>query len=167
MIKINLNKMIKINYWKLAASIAICQMAGILGSFFTVSSVSTWYVGLNKPLFNPPSWVFSPVWITLFVLMGISLYIVWEKGVKSRQSKIAVTAFGVQLGLNALWSVLFFGLRSPFAAFIEIIFLWAAILTTIIYFYKINKTSAYLLVPYILWVTFAAVLNFSIFYLNV
>lgn len=158
--------MLKIDYWKLAASIVICQLAGVIGSFFTSSSVSIWYAELNKPGFNPPNWVFSPVWITLFLLMGIALYIVWNKGIKSKQSKTAVTIFGVQLGLNILWSVLFFGLRSPLSAFIEIIILWAAILFTIIYFYRVSKPAGYLLIPYILWVSFAAVLNFFIYYLN-
>lgn len=158
--------MLKINYWKLAASIVICQLAGIVGSFFTVSSVNTWYLELAKPSFNPPSWVFSPVWITLFVLMGISLYIVWDKGIKSKQSKIAITIFGVQLALNTLWSILFFGLRLPLYAFMEIMLLWIAILLTITYFYRISKPAAYLLMPYILWVSFAAILNFFLFYLN-
>jgi benzodiazapine receptor len=158
--------MFKISYWKLAVSILICQLAGIIGSFFTVSSVGTWYVGLAKPSFNPPNWVFFPVWTTLFVLMGISLYIVWDNGIKSKQSKTAITIFGVQLALNTLWSILFFGFKSPLFAFIEIIFLWTAILLTILYFYRISKPAAYLLIPYILWVSFAAVLNFSIFYLN-
>jgi tryptophan-rich sensory protein len=159
--------MIKINYWKLAASIVICQLAGIIGSFFTVSSVNTWYIGLTKPSFNPPNWVFSPVWITLFLLMGISLYIVWDKGIKTKQSKTAVSIFGVQLVLNTLWSILFFGLKSPLYAFIEIIFLWAAILLSIIFFYRISRTAAYLLIPYLLWVSFAAFLNYFIVYLNI
>lgn len=154
------------NWLKLIISIAVCQLAGIIGSFFTSSSVSTWYAELNKPSFNPPSWVFSPVWITLFLLMGIALYIVWDKGIKSRNSKIAVTLFGSQLGLNTLWSILFFGLRFPLASFIEILFLWIAILLTIIYFYKLSKPAAYLMIPYILWVSFAAILNFSFVILN-
>ncbi|MBN1376985.1 tryptophan-rich sensory protein [Candidatus Woesearchaeota archaeon] len=157
----------KINYWKLAVSIVICQLAGIIGSFFTVSSVNTWYIGLTKPSFNPPNWVFSPVWITLFFLMGISLYIVWDKGIKTKQSKKAVSIFGVQLVLNTLWSILFFGLKSPLYAFIEIIFLWAAILLSIIFFYRISRTASYLLIPYILWVSFAAFLNYFIVYLNI
>ncbi len=159
--------MIKINYWKLAASILICQAVGIIGSFFTVSSVNTWYLGLTKPVFNPPNWIFSPVWITLFFLMGISLYIIWEKGIKTRQSKTALLIFSIQLALNALWSILFFGLKLPLYAFIEIIFLWAVILLSIIFFYRISKTAAYLLIPYILWVSFAAVLNYFIVYLNI
>jgi benzodiazapine receptor len=158
--------MAKINYFRLIVSIAICQMAGIIGSFFTVSSVSTWYQTLNKPFFNPPGWLFGPVWIILYLLMGISLYIVWNKGVKSKQSKIAVTLFGAQLVLNSLWSIIFFGLKSPLFAFIEIIVLWIAIVSTIIYFYRISKTASYLLLPYIIWVSFASVLNFFIYYLN-
>lgn len=155
--------MLKLNYFKLIASIIICQLAGIIGSVFTVSSVSTWYLTLNKPFFNPPSWVFGPVWTLLYLLMGISLYIVWNN--KNRTKK-ALNIFGIQLILNSLWSILFFGLQSPLFAFIEIIFLWFTILLSIIYFYRISKSAAYLLIPYIIWVSFAAILNFSIFSLN-
>ena len=108
----------------------------------------------------------SPIFL-LFVLMGISLYFIWEKGLENKNVRIAIFIFGVQLILNALWSVLFFGLKSPLLAFIEIIILWLAILLTIIYFNRISKTASYLLIPYILWVSFATVLNFSIFYLNI
>ena len=152
------------NILKLIFSVILCQLAGLIGSVFTTSSIPTWYSALNKPQFNPPNWVFSPIWIVLYFLMGISLYLVWSK--KSKYKKTAVTFFGVQLGLNALWSIIFFGLQSPFYAFIEIILLWFFILMTIIYFYRISKPAAYLLIPYILWVSFAAVLNFSIFTLN-
>jgi tryptophan-rich sensory protein len=152
--------------FKLVFSIIICQLAGIIGSFFTSSSVSTWYTTLKKPSFNPPNWVFGPVWITLFVLMGISLYLIWTKGIKTKKARIALILFGIQLLLNILWSIIFFGLKSPFYAFIEIIILWIAILLTIMRFYKISKTAAYLLIPYLLWVSFAAIVNFSIFYLN-
>ena len=151
---------------KLILSVIICQLAGIIGSFFTSPSIQTWYAILKKPFFNPPNWVFAPVWTTLFLLMGISLYLVWSRGIKTKKSKIAFTFFAVQLILNILWSVIFFGLKSPFYAFIEIIFLWAAILLTIFAFYRISKTAAYLLVPYIIWVSFAAMLNFSIFIIN-
>ncbi|MBT4824782.1 tryptophan-rich sensory protein [Candidatus Woesearchaeota archaeon] len=156
--------MVKINYFKLILSIVICQLAGIIGSFFTVSSVSTWFLTLNKPFFNPPSWLFGPVWITLYLLMGISLYLIWNSYNKS--SRLAISFFSIQLVLNSLWSILFFGLKNPLLAFIEIIILWIFILLTIIFSHKKSKTSAYLLIPYILWVTFAAILNFSIFYLN-
>ena len=158
--------MVKINYLKLISSIVICQLAGIIGSFFTSSSVSNWYVTLNKPFFNPPSWVFGPVWITLYLMMGISLYIVWNGGLRNKHAKIAITIFGIQLLLNSVWSILFFGLQSPLSAFIEIVLLWGAILATIIYFYRISKIASYLLIPYFLWVSFAAVLNLAIVYLN-
>lgn len=158
--------MVKINYLKLIPSIVICQLAGIIGSFFTSSSVSNWYLTLNKPFFNPPSWVFGPVWITLYLMMGISLYIVWNGGLRNKHAKIAITIFGIQLLLNSLWSILFFGLQSPLSAFIEIVLLWGAILATIIYFYRISKIASYLLIPYFLWVSFAAVLNLAIVYLN-
>lgn len=148
--------------YKLIISLVICQLAGVIGSLFTVSSVSTWYSALNKTALNPPSWVFGPVWITLYLMMGISLYLVWDKGIEKKQAII----FGVQLALNSLWSILFFGLKSPISALIEIILLWVAILMTIIYFYKTSRTASYLLIPYILWVSFAAVLNFAIWYVN-
>ncbi len=150
--------------WKLIISILIPFVASAIGGFFTSTSVSTWYIDLIKPSFNPPSWVFGPVWTILYLLMGIALYLVWVD--KSKKKKLAFIAFGTQMFLNALWSVLFFGLQKPLFAFVEIILLWSSILITIIYFYRINKNAAYLLIPYILWVSFAAVLNFSLFILN-
>ncbi|MBW2984102.1 tryptophan-rich sensory protein [Candidatus Woesearchaeota archaeon] len=150
--------------WKLIISLILPFLASAIGSLFTSTSVSTWYVDLVKPSFNPPSWVFGPVWTILFLLMGIAFYLVWVE--KSKNKKTAFLAFGVQLFLNALWSVLFFGLQKPLFAFIEIIFLWTVILITIIYFYRINKVSSYLLIPYLLWVSFAAVLNFFLYILN-
>ncbi|MBU0536441.1 MAG: tryptophan-rich sensory protein [Nanoarchaeota archaeon] len=148
---------------KLIISIIIPQLAGLIGSIFTTSSISSWYSKLTKPSFNPPNWIFGPVWTTLFVLMGISFYLVWTSG---KNIKLAVTIFIVQLVLNTLWSILFFGMQNPFAAFIELIFLWIAILATIIIFYRISPTAAYLLVPYLLWVSFAGILNYSIYSLN-
>jgi translocator protein len=159
-------KINNINYIKLAVSIIICQLAGFVGSFFTVSSISSWYSTLNKPFFNPPNLIFGPVWITLYFLMGISIYLIWNKGIKTKLSKIALSVFVIQLVLNSLWTILFFGLKSPLIAFIEIILLWIFILLTIIYSYKISKLASYLLIPYILWVSFAAILNFSIYLLN-
>ncbi|MBW3022657.1 tryptophan-rich sensory protein [Candidatus Woesearchaeota archaeon] len=154
------------NIIMLVISLAVCQLAGFIGSIFNVSSIPTWYETLNKPSFNPPNWIFAPVWTTLFVLMGISLYLVWSKGLKKKGVKSAVYVFGGQLALNTLWSILFFGLRSPTLAFVEIIILWLAILWTIIKFYKISKTAAYLLIPYIAWVSFAVLLNFVFVLLN-
>ena len=149
---------------KLILSILIPFVASAIGSIFTANSISTWYINLIKPSFNPPNWVFGPVWTLLYLLMGISLYFVWVN--KSKQKKIALIWFSAQLILNTLWSILFFGLKNPLAAFIEIIILWFTILMTIIYFYRIDKKSAYLLIPYILWVSFAAILNCFIWILN-
>lgn len=150
------------NYLKLIGSIIICQLAGIIGSFFTTTT--GWYTEINKPFFNPPGWIFGPVWITLYLMMGIALYLIWTN--KAKDKKLAYTFFTGQLILNSLWSILFFGLQSPLLAFIEIIILWVAILLTIIYFYKIDKRTIYLLLPYILWVSFAAILNFTLYLLN-
>jgi benzodiazapine receptor len=151
----------------LFSSIIICQLAGIIGSVFTTPAIPRWYANINKPSFNPPNWVFAPVWTTLYLLMGISLFLVWRTGLNEKDIKIAVAVFILQLVLNALWSFLFFGLESPFAAFIEIIFLWAAILISIILFFRISWVAGALLIPYILWVSFASVLNFSIWRLNI
>ena len=159
------NKYVKIV--KLIAAVAIAELAGIVGSYFTVSSIPIWYASLNKPALNPPSWVFAPVWTTLFLFMGVAAYLVWvQPKIKDKQRRIAMSVFGTQLALNTLWSILFFGLRNPFAAFVEIIFLWLAILATIILFYKISRPAAWLLVPYILWVSFAAYLNFCLWQFN-
>ncbi len=158
--------MIKINYPKLLASILICQLAGIIGSLFTVSSITSWYSAINKPLFSPPNWILGPVWITLYFLMGVSLYIIWDNKRKDKISKTAIRWFIIQLILNTLWTIIFFGLKSPLGAFIEIIILWISIFLTIKYSYKISKTAAYLLIPYILWVSFAAMLNLAIYLAN-
>jgi len=156
----------KLQWLKLILSIVLTSMAGFVGSLFTFDSVRTWYLMIQKPSFNPPSWIFGPVWTTLYVLMGISFYLVWIKGFETKTAKVALMLFIAQLVLNALWSILFFGLHSPLWAFVEIVFLWAMIVMTIFFFYRISQPSAYLLVPYILWVSFAAILNFSIYWLN-
>lgn len=153
----------KINYFKLSVSVLVCLGAGFLGSVFTTPYTATWYAGLIKPSFNPPSWVFAPVWTTLFILMGVSFYIVWNKNYKLK----TILIFAGQLILNILWSYLFFYLQRPDLAFFELVVLWLAILYTIINFRPISKTASYLLFPYILWVTFAGVLNLSIWLLNI
>lgn len=147
--------------------IIISELAGVIGSLFTTPSIAGWYAGIIKPELNPPAWVFGPVWTTLFVLMGIAAFLVWRKGYGRKDVKIALGLFYGQLILNTLWSIIFFGLHSPGGAFIEIIFLWLAILATIIAFAKISRPAAWLLLPYILWVSFAAYLNYSIWILNV
>ncbi|MBW2987474.1 tryptophan-rich sensory protein [Candidatus Woesearchaeota archaeon] len=151
---------------KLILAIVICNLAGIIGSFFTSPAIQTWYATIQRPSISPPNWVFAPVWTTLFILMGIALFLVWDKGLKKKGVKIALIFFGIQLVLNALWSIIFFGLRNPLGGFIELCFLWAMILATIITFYRVSRPAAYLLIPYILWVSFAGILNFLIFYLN-
>ncbi len=151
--------------YKLIISLLIPQLAGGIGSVFTVGSVKDWYLVLVKPALNPPAWVFGPVWTTLFLLMGYALYLVWtDESGKSR--RLAYSAFGIQMILNTLWSVIFFGLHYPGGALLEMIFLWLGILGTIITFAKISRPAAWLLVPYILWVSFAGYLNYSIWILN-
>jgi tryptophan-rich sensory protein len=137
-----------------------------VGVFFTASSVSGWYETLNKPVFSPPNWVFGPVWTFLYLLMGISFYLIWKMGWKKKKVRVAVGVFGVQLGLNFFWSPLFFGLRSPELGLVEILFLWVAILVTMSKFYPLSRLSFLLLIPYFLWVSFAAFLNASILVLN-
>lgn len=154
------------NYYKLIFSIAICLLAGFFGSIFTTPSIPAWYTSLKKPSFNPPNWLFGPVWTTLFILMGISLYLIWEKGLEKKAVKTAIFLFSFQLLLNILWSFLFFTFHSPFYAFLEILVLWLMILATLLQFRKISKPTSFLLFPYLLWVSFAAFLNFSIYQLN-
>lgn len=148
---------------KLIISILIPMLAAVIGSFFTSSSVGTWYLKLKKPSFNPPGWIFGPVWSLLYLMMGISLYLIWTSG---KNIKLPVTIFAIQLILNLAWSILFFGMKNPLAAFIDIILLWISILATIIIFYGISPTASYLLIPYFLWVSFAALLNYKIYALN-
>ncbi|MEZ5333780.1 MAG: TspO/MBR family protein [Methanolobus sp.] len=156
----------QIAWKKLLISIGICQMAGVIGGLFTYSAIPSWYVGLAKPSLVPPNWTFSVVWPLLYLLMGIALYIIWQKGLESSEVKTAISVFGIQLFLNILWSALFFGLRSPVYGFIEILFLWVLIASSMVLFYRISKRAGFLLVPYILWVTFAAYLNYSVMVLN-
>ena len=159
--------MTKTSIFRLIISIIICQAAGVIGSFFTAPSIPGWYASLNKPGITPPNWIFAPVWTALFLMMGISLFLVWQKSaVLKLNSWKALFVFSVQIILNILWSIIFFGLHSPAIAFFEILFLWTAILLTVIQFKKISYASAVLLIPYLLWVSFASLLNFSIWRIN-
>jgi len=151
---------------KLVIAVFLCEAAGLVGGLFTASSVKTWYVTLAKPFFNPPSWLFGPVWTLLYLLMGVSLYLVWTAKSESGAKRKAVALFAVQLVLNALWSLIFFGLRMPLAAFIELCVLWVFILLSMVAFRPLSKTAAWLLLPYLAWVSFAGVLNLSIHLLN-
>jgi benzodiazapine receptor len=155
-----------IDILKLVASIILCQLAGLIGSIFTTPAIPTWYESLKKPFFSPPNWIFGPVWVSLYLLMGISLFVIWQRRENNLQAKKGLILFFTQLILNAFWSVAFFGLKSPFLGLINIILLWLAIFFTIHYFFKISKIAALLLLPYLLWVSFALVLNFSLWILN-
>ncbi|MBU0546547.1 tryptophan-rich sensory protein [Patescibacteria group bacterium] len=150
----------------LILSIVFSQLAGFVGAFATTPAIPGWYSTLIKPNFNPPSWIFGPVWTALYTLMGISLYLVWSKGFHTKNVKPAVQLFVVHLVFNSLWSIAFFGLKNIALALLIIIILWTMIAYLIKLFWKINKKASYLLIPYILWVSFATVLNYSIWILN-
>jgi benzodiazapine receptor len=154
------------NIVRLLGCIGLCEAAGIFGGIFTAQSVRTWYAELNKPAFSPPNWLFGPVWIALYAMMGIALYVVWQQKEAAHGSDIAIIVFLIQLVLNALWSFLFFGLRSPALGLAGIVLLWISIAATLGIFWKISTAAGVLLVPYLLWVTFAGILNYSLWQLN-
>lgn len=147
-------------------SVTICELAGIVGSVFTTPSIPGWYAGLAKPSFNPPNWIFGPVWTALYAMMGVAAYLIYEKGLKRKEVKRALAVFAAQLLLNALWSIVFFGAHMILAAAVVIVLLWAGILASILLFRPISKAAAWLLLPYILWVSFATALNVSLYFLN-
>ena len=151
---------------KFVVCLALTFSAALIGSIFTREAVIDWYATLNKPFFTPPDWLFGPVRTILYLLMAISAFIVWQKGIANPAVRIALILYLLQLILNALWSVIFFGLKLPMLAFIEILLLWGAIGFTILAFAKVSIFASILLVPYILWTSFAAILNFSIWLLN-
>jgi len=152
--------------FRLAAAVLFCVIAGSLGSVVTITGPGSWYEGLLKPTFQPPNWIFAPVWTTLFIMMGIALYLVWNEGLQNPNVKPALAVFGLQFILNILWSFLFFGMQSPFLGLAGIIILWFLILATIALFFRVKRSAAFLLVPYILWVSFAMFLNYTIWALN-
>lgn len=147
---------------KLFISILIPLLVGGIATFFTTSGVNGWYAMANKPSFNPPNWLFAPVWTALYIMMGIALFLVWKSEGDKAIKQTAFILFAVQLLLNFLWSFIFFYAKQPGWAFVDIIAMWIAILLTIIWFTKISITASWLLVPYIFWVTFASLLNFYI-----
>lgn len=156
----------KNDLFRLILSIVICQMAGILGSIFTASSVASWYPTLAKPSFTPPGSYIGLIWIVLFTLMGVSLFLIWREIPSNPAARIALYFFAGQLIVNVLWNVAFFSLQSPISGLIVIVVLWILILISIIKFWPINRTAALLLIPYIVWVSIAAYLNYSIWRLN-
>ena len=137
---------------------------GFLGSYFTTSAIPIWYVSLNKPFFSPPNWLFAPVWTILYLMMGYASYIISQS--KSKMKPVALKFYWLQLLANFFWSIIFFGMKNPTLALLEIIVLWILIYKTKILFLKVSKTAGYLLIPYLLWVSFASVLNLSIVFLN-
>lgn len=153
------------DYIDLTTSLVICFGAALFGSLLTAPALPNWYAGLQKPFFNPPNWIFAPVWTTLYFMMGIAFFLVIRERL-NQNSRPATRLFISQLGLNVVWSFAFFYLHFPLLAFAVIILLWLAILMTIIEFYKISRPAAWLLIPYLLWVSFAAILNFAVWKIN-
>jgi tryptophan-rich sensory protein len=144
----------------------IVSLIAYLGSILTTPSIATWYSTINKPSFNPPNYLFAPVWTILFIMMGIAFFLILKDGRGNKFFRPAWLSFGAQLFLNVYWSFLFFFAHEPALAFFGLVSLWSMIIVNIYYFYQIKKTSAYLLFPYIIWVTFAGILNYAIWYLN-
>ena len=151
---------------KLVASLAIVYAAAAVGGAVTAPAIGTWYRSLAKPSFNPPNWVFGPAWTVLFTLMGIALFLVWRTSDSTAEVGSELSIFGVQLVLNVLWSVLFFGLKMPLAALVDIVLLWIAIILTIRSFVRVSRVAGLMLVPYAAWVAFAAALNLAVWRLN-
>ena len=156
-------------YTRILIVVVTCLAIGYFSGMATQSSIKTWFPTLIKPSFNPPNWVFAPVWSMLYIMMGIAAGLVWNRMEASKDKELvkkSLIFFAIQLGLNALWSVLFFGLRNPMLALIEIVLLWLMIYETYIKFGKIDKIAGYLFLPYLAWVSFASILNASIWWLN-
>ena len=151
---------------KLAVSVIICIIPGFVGSMINMKAIPAWYAFIEKPSFAPPNWVFAPVWTALYIVMGVALFLVWRSGAGRPGFRGAMLAFAVQLVLNAVWTPVFFGLRSPLGALFVIAFMWISILITILRFFPFSRTAGVLLIPYLAWVSFATVLNFSFYLLN-
>jgi len=154
------------NAVRLIVSIVVCECAGIIGSVFTTPAIPTWYAALEKPAFTPPNWLFAPAWGTLFFLMGVAAFLVWRKGSGKPQVRTALILFLAQLVLNIGWSVAFFGYECPLCGMVVILILWVAILVTMLKFFRISVAAGALMVPYILWVSFATALNVAVYVLN-
>jgi len=148
-------------------SLIIAYFPGFFGSVFTTGEITTWYAKLNKPGFSPPNWLFGPVWTTLYTFMGIALFLIWQKGLQNKNVCFAFWFFIIHLFVNFLWSFVFFSSKELFFALLIIILLWSMILTSIILFWKIDKRASLLLVPYLFWVSFATLLNYSVWQLNI
>ncbi|MEO6902511.1 MAG: TspO/MBR family protein [Bacteroidia bacterium] len=154
------------SFWKLIISIIICEATGIVSSLLASAANNAWFDSLAKPEWNPPAYLFAPVWTTLYLLMGISLWIIWKGNAPETRKQKAYYLFAIQLFLNFWWSIIFFKFHHPLISLVEIILMLIMIVFTIIHFSKFSKLAAWLLVPYISWVSFATLLNYSIWYLN-
>lgn len=153
------------DWFGLIAFIVVCLGCGGLGAIVTTPEIDGWYQSLAKPMWNPPNWLFGPVWTTLFILMAISGWLVWRQ-CGSKANRLPLSLFGLQLLLNVGWSWIFFGLHRPGWAALEITALWLVIASVIVVFFRYSKTAGWLMSPYLAWVTFAAILNFAIWQLN-
>lgn len=154
------------NWIKAVIAISIPLMVGGVSGYFTVAGVGSWYTQINRPTWNPPNWLFGPVWTTLYIMMGIALYLVWKSRLNTPLKSNAILFWSIQMTLNFFWSFIFFNQHLIGFAFVEMVMMWLAILVTIFAFSKINKYAAWLMVPYIAWVSFAGILNFTIWKLN-
>ncbi len=154
------------NLVALVVAVGAPLAVGGISSIATISAIPTWYRGLSKPAWNPPDWVFGPAWTVLYILMGVAAWLVWRAGWGNSAVKVALVFFAVQLVFNGLWTVLFFGLRSPGAGLVEIIILWLLIVATMVLFFRVDRLAGVLLLPYLAWVTFASALNAAVWSLN-
>ena len=154
------------NLPKLLVTVIGCELVGIAGTPFTISAIPTWYANLQKPFFAPPNWLFGPVWTLLYLLMGVAFYLIWKLGWHKQKVSQAGKYFLLQLALNFFWSPIFFGLKNPLLGLVVIVAMWLAIVVTIKKFYPLSQLAAYLLIPYLLWVSFATLLNAAIVLLN-
>jgi benzodiazapine receptor len=152
----------KVKWGLLLGLILLCQSAGFFGALFTTPAIPTWYASLNKPPVTPPNWLFMPMWLSLYTLMGIALYLVWDK----KKNCLAKTLFFIQLGLNALWSMIFFGFHQLVLGLVEIIFLDFFVIATIIEFRDLDRRAGYILFPYLAWLTAATILNLTVAWFN-
>ncbi len=152
----------KYQVFGLVILLAVCFAVAVVGGMVTASSIPNWYAGLTKPSWTPPSWVFGPVWSILYLSMAVAAWLVWRRG----KALIPLALFAIQLAINAAWSWLFFGLHNPGVAFVDIVFLWAAIAATTVAFWHRSALAGILFVPYLAWVSFACVLNFAVWQMN-
>jgi benzodiazapine receptor len=148
------------------AWIAVSELAGVLGAFATRAAIPTWYAALSKPTWTPPNWVFGPVWTLLYALMGVAAARVWIRHRQTSAGKRSLALFGAQLAMNAVWPVLFFGLRTPGAALGAILILWVSIAALVVWWWRLERPSSFLLIPYLAWVSYATALNAAIVHLN-